>query len=252
MDWVPIEDAKTMPGLRVVLARGAWGAWSECVKNLLHIKQLPYARVAQMIFEENAELVAWTGVRNQPQVVFDDDPVRTGWLDILNLLERLGPEPALLPEDSESRALVIGLSNEICGERGLVWCRRIELNAKADLKGLRGRIMKTAYGVTGGDIRREEERMAGIIASIAAHLNMQKSLGRRYIVGDRLTALDVYWATMSNLFGPLPEDLCPIPQSLKERFSASGPTTTAALDPILFEHRDYIYETYLPLPIDFG
>jgi len=45
--------------------------------------------------------------------------VRTGWLEILNLAERLAPLPGLLPPDPAQRALVVGRSNELLGEWGL-------------------------------------------------------------------------------------------------------------------------------------
>ena len=119
MRWVTVEAAKRARGLRIVLSGGGWALWGECAKNVMHIKGLGYVKVPQQSAQDNAELVAWTGVRNQPQVVYDDDPARTGWLEILNLAERLAPQPALLPPDPAQRALVVGRSNELLGEWGL-------------------------------------------------------------------------------------------------------------------------------------
>jgi hypothetical protein len=41
-------------------------------------------------------------------------------------------------------------------------------------------------------------------------------------------------------------------EQIRAAFSNPGPVVQAALDPILFKHRDHVYHTYLPLPIDFG
>lgn len=252
MRFVPVEEAKSMPGLRVVLARGAWALWGECAKNIYHVKGIPFVGVEQAGFQDNPELVAWTGVRNQPQAIYEDEPVRTNWLDILNLAERIAPEPPLLPEDSAQRAQVVGLANEICGENGLGWCRRIELAAKFPFGDEASARMAREYGQSEAAAAIAELRIARIVANLAAVLHAQKRAGSRYFVGDRLTALDIYWACASNLVGPLPLDVCPLGAPLHAMFSETGATIGAALDPILFEHRDYVYREHLIYPVDFG
>jgi glutathione S-transferase len=252
MEWVPVSEARKMRGLRVVLSKGGWAVWSECAKNILHYKGLKYAPVPQLGFEANPELVAWTGVRNQPQVVYDDDPVRTGWLEILNLAERLAPEPALLPKDSEQRALVVGLSHELCGEWGLGWCKRLQVITPGFQAGA-GEIMKAEYGMTEQTVGAPaERRMAEIVTMLGRRLQAQAKAGSQYFVGDRLTAIDIYWACFSVLLNPLPHELAPMSEQIRAAFSNPGPVVQAALDPILFKHRDHVYHTYLPLPIDFG
>src|SRR5215207_7960208 len=108
MRFVSVSEARELDGLRMVLPRG-WGFWAECAKSVLHVKNIEYVCVEQTVFGENRELVAWTGVRNQPQAVYDDEPVRTSWLEILHLAERLAPVPALIPRDPFLRSEVIGL-----------------------------------------------------------------------------------------------------------------------------------------------
>ena len=141
IEWVSVEDAKTRPGLRLVLAKSAWGGYSEVAKNLIHVKKIPYVGVPQVPFGENLELVAWTGVRNNPVAIYENEPPRDRWLDILNMAERLSPEPPLLPAGVMARALVIGLSNEILSENGLIWCKRIVSAADNPSTGLRAEIM---------------------------------------------------------------------------------------------------------------
>ena len=252
MKWVSVAEAKTISGLRLVLAKGVWAAWSECTKNIFYVKKIPHANVAQVPFTENSEIVVWTGVRNQPQAIYNDEPVRTSWLDILNLAERLTPEPPLLPKVTEKRALVIGLSNELCGENGFGWCRRVQLGAHSGASGLRDRIMKTQYGAKDGDVSDEEHRLADILETLSRYLHAQKTAGSPYIVGDRVSAVDVYWATFSNLVKPLPADANPMADALRAKFDNNVPLIAGVLDPILFEHRDYIYKKYLQLPLHFG
>jgi len=43
------------------------------------------------------------------------------------------------------------------------------------------------------------------------------------------------------LFKPLPPDQCPMPDAIRPAFES--------LDPILLEHRDFIYDEHLELPL---
>jgi len=43
----------------------------------------------------------------------------------LNLAERLAPNPPLIPGDVDGRARMFGLANELLGENGLVWVKRL-------------------------------------------------------------------------------------------------------------------------------
>jgi glutathione S-transferase len=254
IDWIPVSRARDLSGLRVVLAKGVWAVWSECAKAMLHYKRLPYAPVPQIIFEENVELVAWTGVRNQPQLIYDDEPARTSWLDIINLLERLAPDPPLLPADPEQRAQVIGWCNELAGENGLGWCRRIQMTATETslVPGTAATIISSEYGGQMGDVSRAERRIADIVAGIAKTLRRQEALGSQFLVGKTVSAADLYWACFSNLVGPFPMDVCPVPQDLHAGFAQVGSTVSKALDPVIFRHRDAIYRDYLELPLCFG
>jgi hypothetical protein len=124
MKYLEVAEAKDLPGLRLVLTAFVPGPWGESAKKILEYKQIPYAPVAQYAGKANEALVAWTGIRNAPNAMYDDEPPRTGWYDILMLAERLAPERPLLPTGSEDRALVLGISSEICSEWGWGWARR--------------------------------------------------------------------------------------------------------------------------------
>jgi hypothetical protein len=42
----------------------------------------------------------------------------------------------------------------------------------------------------------------------------------------------------------------PMPRQIREMFTITEPSIVAAMDPILFEHRDFIFKNYLELPVD--
>ena len=96
-EWIDVEKARDLPGLRLVLTTGLPGPWGEAAKGIFHVKRIPFARVRQDAGGANDALFAWTGHRNAPIAVFADEPARTGWSEILFLAERLAPEPSLIP-----------------------------------------------------------------------------------------------------------------------------------------------------------
>ena len=123
--FVGIQEARDLPGLRLVLLRGLPSPWSQAAKGILEIKKIPYTRVTRTRDDPSDALEDWTGQTSFPAAMLDDEPPRTGWAEILLLAERLEPAPPLIPADPAARALCFGLAHEICGEMGLGWCRRL-------------------------------------------------------------------------------------------------------------------------------
>ena len=250
-EYIDIDTAKQMRGLRLVLTAGAPGApWTEAAKAVFEVKKIPIVRVAQRPGVTDAALREWTGHANAPVAIYDDERARSGWLEILHLAERLAPTPRLIPESSRDRVLMFGLANELMSEDGLVWCRRLMMfdgmGKDSGFVKLRGR----DYGYTDEDARRAPQRVLDILALFAEQWRAQRALGRRYLVGDALSAVDLYWSTMVATIAPLPPDACPMPNGLREMYSGAPESIKAALDPALLEHRDFVYRTYLTLPID--
>ena len=97
---------------------------------------------------------------------------------------------------------------------------------------------------------RAPARVAEILRTLSAQLRTQAERGRSFLIGDRLSALDLYWATFAVLFEPLPEKHCAMPEWLRESYTVKDPTLRAALDPQLLAHRDRIYGDHLELPIE--
>jgi glutathione S-transferase len=92
-------------------------------------------------------------------------------------------------------------------------------------------------------------RAAELIGMLAARLKAQRKAGSRYYVGNSLTAVDVYSATFTAMFRPLPPEQCKMEAGTRATFETRDAQTQEALDPILFEHRDMMYAEYLELPL---
>jgi glutathione S-transferase len=123
--YVSVEEAIERPGVRMVVVGGVPSPWGEAAKGILHIKGIDWAAVR--LAYDNELLSNWAGQRNGPVLVYNDEPPRSGWAEILLFAERLAPAPRLLPADPAERALMFGLAHELCGEQGLGWSRRLQL-----------------------------------------------------------------------------------------------------------------------------
>jgi glutathione S-transferase len=203
---------------------------------------------------DDAAMKEWAPRLSAPAVVYGNEPPRTGWAEILLLAERLSPSPALLPANAAERALVFGLSHEICGEQGLGWSRRLQL-VHAGLNGAGGFVEPIAkylakkYGYRAHGAGSLEARVTELLGMLAARLKAQRSAGSTYYVGNTPTAADVYSATVMALFAPLPEAQCATDPYTRAAFETLDAATAAALDPVLLEHRDLMYTRHLALPL---
>ena len=259
MEYVDVAQAKNRSGMRLVLSVGVPGPWGESAKGIFHVKGIAYTPVAQIPAMQNPELEAWTGHRNAPIAIFEDEPARAGWAEILMLAERLAPAPALVPTDPGLRAQMFGLAREICGELGLGWCRRLmivdnTLRQMAELPPEQRapvELLGSSYGYTTETAGQAATRTAEILKLLASQLRAQQAAGKRYLVGDQLSALDIYWAAFAALIDPLPADLCPMSDGIRSWYATTGAVVDAATDPALLAHRSFIYHTHLQLPLDF-
>lgn len=250
--YVSVEEAMKRGGLRMVVVGGLPSPWGEAAKGILHIKGIEW--VAVRLVYDSEPLREWAGQRNGPVAIYEKERPRPGWAEILLLAERLAPMPSLLPADPAERALVFGLGHEFCGEAGLGWSRRLQL-VHAGLQnagGFHERVAKylgKKYGYSAGAGAVYGPRVAQLLSMFATRLKAQREAGSRYYVGDSLTVVDIYSATFMGLFGPLPPKHCDMDARMRAALETRDAQTEAALDPILFEHRDMMYGEYLELPL---
>jgi glutathione S-transferase len=254
MEYATIEDAISSRGLRLVMVRGLPSPWSQAAKTLLELKRLPFLIAPQIPGDANDALHQWSGQRSAPVVAYDDEPPRHLWSDILFLADRIAPEPRLIPTDAGDRALMFGLSHEICGELGLGWCRRLMMVKPAIESGSPPEgvaRMAQRYGYDAARAEVAPERIAAILINLSEQLRGQRSHGSRFLVGETLSALDIYWAAFANTLDPLPDALCPIPADFRAVLMNRDPSVGEALDKALLEHRDFICEEFFRLPMEF-
>jgi glutathione S-transferase len=241
-------------GLRIVLVRGVPSPWGQAAKTIFEIKGLDYVAAPLEIGGTNAEIVAWSGQNSAPVVAWKDEKPIHRWQDILLLAERLAPTPAMIPADPLQRVLMWGFANEICGERGIGWNRRLQGFGRAIDSGRRNPVSDALIGKYGYDADQAKTapaRIAGSLDALAAQLKAQRARGIDYLVGDRVSAVDIYWTAFANLVAPLPPEQCPMPDAYRPGFTAREPEIVAALDPVLLAHRDRIFAAYFRSPMEF-
>ena len=239
--YVSVEEAINRGGVRMVVVGGVPSPWGEAAKGVLHIKALEW--VAVRLAYDGEPLKEWTGQRNGPVLIYENERPRNGWAEILLLSERLAPKPSLLPADPTERALVFGLAHEICGEAGLGWSRRLQL-VHSGLQNARGfpervsRYLGKKYGYSPKAGVAASARVAELAAMLVARLKAQRQAGSRYYVGNSLTAVDVYSATFAAMFDPLPPEQCEMDAATRAAFVTRDARLEAALDtvPVSYTH----------------
>lgn len=253
LKYLPAREVISHPGLRIVLVRGVPSPWSQAAKTILELKGLDYVAAPLEVGSANAEIVGWSGQNSAPVVAWRDERPINRWLDILLLAERLSPVPALLPRDPLHRALAIGLGHEILGEHGIAWNRRLQMFSLATATGNPGRLapLIDKYGHDPADATMAGQRIADSLRAFASQLRSQHARGASYFVGDRLSAVDIYWVALMNMLLPLPVAKCPMREASRLAFTAMDPLVVAALDPILVDHRDRIFNSHFRDPMEF-
>jgi glutathione S-transferase len=256
-EYIDVEQARGMSGLRLVLSPGVPGPWSEAAKGIFYVKKIPYVRVRQEIGRPDPALQGWTAQTTAPVAAWNDERPRSTWIEQLFLAERLAPNPPLIPTDIEDRVLMFGYCNELCGETGFGWSKRLMLlhstlsnpNSSEQSRTF-ATYMGNKYGYSPAVAEAAPARCAQILRLLATRLEQQRAKGSKFFISNQLSALDIYWAAFAALIQPLPHDLCPMPQSFRAMYTNTDPAVQTAVTPLLMEHRDFIYHEYLELPID--
>ena len=253
MDYVEPAVARGMDGLRLALTAHTPAPYGMSARAILDHHGVTYVPVLQVGAGKNEDLVAWTGHRNAPVAVYNDEAPRVGWLEILNLAERLGSGPSLVPPDIDDRMLMMGLSNELIGENGFIWgLRLLMLGLGGPERAARERLrnpMYDQYGYSEEAAAEAVDRAKAVVDRLTVQLLGQREAGRRHIVGEALSAVDIYWVYFSQAVRTFPEAVCPMPEGMRRVYEAVG-SMLGEVDPILVEQRDWILAEH-NLPLDF-
>ncbi len=249
--YIEVEEARQHDGLVMVVVGGVPSPWGEAAKGIFHLLGIDWKAVR--LRYESDEIKKWLGKRSGPIAVYNQGPAKDGWSEILLLAESLSKERSLLPKDAMKRALVMGLSHEIIGEMGLCWSRRIQL-VHHSLSEQGGFVKPIAqylgkkYGYSERAGAEATGRVNDLLEMLSQQLHSQKEKGSSFFVGDCLTVVDVYAAVAMALWKPLPEEYCKMDKGNRVAFE-TGIEGSCEVEPILFDHRDRMYEHYLELPL---
>lgn len=255
--YLGVEEAQPLPGLRLVVTAHVPGLWSEAAKSLFDAKGISYLLVEQIIGGENLALKAWTAQTSGPVAIWDDERPRSTWIEQLYLAERLAPEPRLIPVDLDDRAIMFGLCNELAGEHGFGWNLRLRVthtilndpHATAFAQQL-APTLAAKYGYDPERLDVARDQMIAIVTRLRDRLAAQHARGRRYLIGDEICALDIYWAIFAGAIDPLPPEYCPgMPDDMRAGYTDTQ--LRAIGGEALFAHRDAVYREFLKLPMDF-
>jgi glutathione S-transferase len=153
----------------------------------------------------------------------------------------------LIPADFDHRVTMFGLCAVVLAEDGLVWNMRI-LNDGA---------LSRKYGYSKAASDAAPEKIVQIIKVFDAHLSQQSERGSRYLVGDTLSAADIYWATMSMSITATPPEIMPVTkqnQGMLKYFAANSkrPEIAEVLSDRILDHQRYILTTYCETPAVLG
>ena len=256
--FVTLEEAAAMKeGTRVTFIPGLQALYSEALKNICYVKGIPLIRALHPMMgvdketgeDRQARLYELTSQTSLPTMFHNDERPRNVWIEQLALAERIGraDAPRLIPEDYGLRVDMFGLCAVVLGEDGLVWNMRIMNDGPLSRK----------YGYSEEASAEAPRKIAEVLTLLDARLSDQETRGSRYLVGDGVTAADIYWATMSMGVTATPPDIMPVTQQnqgMLKFFAANGqvPEVAAALTSRIETHQHYILKTYCETPAVLG
>jgi glutathione S-transferase len=129
----------------------------------------------------------------------------------------------------------------VLAEDGLVWNMRILVDSPLGQK----------YGFSEEASAAAPGKIAKIITVLDRRLEAQAQRGSSYLVGDALTAADIYWATLSMSVLPPPPEIMPLTQ---QNFEANSlvPEIAGALTKRIENHQRFILKTHCETPAVLG
>mgnify|MGYP001349729009 CR=1 FL=1 len=257
-EFITLEEAAKMTtGTRVTFIPGMQALYAEALKNVCYVKKIPLIRALHPLMgvdketgkDRQEKLYELTSQTSLPTMFHNGEHPRSNWTEQLALAERAGTSdsPILIPDDFRQRVEMFGLCAIILAEDGLVWNMRILSDGPLGRK----------YGYSAEASAQAPNKMSQIVRVIDSQLQAQEERGSKYLVGDAISAADVYWATMSMAVIPASPEIMPRTKQnagLLAMFAASSqiPQLKEAITDRLEKQRDYILTTYCETPAVLG
>ena len=258
VSFTTLDEAAAMnEGVRITFIPGIQALYAEALKNICFVKEIPIIRALHPLMgvdektgeDRQKRLYELTSQSSLPTMFVNDERPRNVWIEQLALAERIGSatSPALIPADFEQRVEVFGLCSVVLGEDGLVWNMRIMNDGPLGRK----------YGYTDAASLTAPAKIAEVTGLIDRRLEKQAEHGSRYLVGETLTAADIYWATMSMSITAVPPEIMPVTeqnQGMLKFFAANSKTPIIAevLSHRIEAHQRHILQAYCETPAVLG
>ena len=257
-DFISLQEAAKMKeGTRITFIPGIQAIYAEALKNICYVKQIKIIRVLhpfmgtdkKTVKDRQADLYSLTSQTSLPTMLHNEERPRNVWIEQLSLAERIGSSDSinLIPENFIERAEMFGLCAVVLGEDGLVWNMRILSDGPLARK----------YGYSEEANLKAPKKMAEIIRLIDLQLKKQEEKGSKYLIGNKISAVDIYWSTISMTI--LPASLEIMPKTKQNEgmlifFESNSkiPEIKEVLSNRILSHRDYILKTYCETPAVLG
>ena len=257
-EFITLDEAAAMTsGTRVTFVPGVQAMYSEALKNICFVKKVPLIRVLHPHMgvdettgkDRQAKLYELTSQTSLPTMLHDKERPRNVWIEQLALAEQIGSvdSPALIPDNFELCVEMFGLCAVVLAEDGLIWNMRILIESPLGQK----------YGYSEEASSAAPGKIAEVITLIDNRLKAQEKRDSRYLLGDALTAADIYWATMSMTVLPVPPEIMPKTQQNKGMLlffesNSKIPVIEEALTKRIKDHQQFILTTYCETPAVLG
>jgi len=256
--FIPLDEAAEMKsGTRVTFIPGMQALYAEALKNICYVKKIPLIRALHPLMgidketgeDRQARLYELTSQTSLPSMFHDRERPRNVWIEQLYLAENIGEQasPRLIPDNLQDRVDMLGLCAVILGEDGLVWNIRI----------LNDTPLARKYGYSEEASSKATDKIVEIINLIDSRLETQEKLGSSFLIGNSLSALDIYWATMIMSSISTPDEIMPKTeqnQGMLMWFEANSklPEIAGALTKRIEEHQHYILKNFCETPAVLG
>lgn len=257
-EFITLESAAEMTtGTRITFVPGVQAMYAEALKNICFVKNIEVIRVLHPLMgidketgeDRQKKLYELTSQTSLPTMLHDTERPRNVWIEQLALAEEIGDKdsPVLIPDNFALRSKMFGLCAIVLAEDGLVWNMRI----------LSDNPLARKYGYSEAASSEAPRKISEAIRLIDSQLKKQESKGSSYLIGDSISALDIYWATMSMTVSPVSLEIMPATQQnqgMLKMFEAvsSIPPIKDSVTQRIRQHQEYILTKYCETPAVLG